>query len=121
VTILRLRAEDGVDHAGELPGIVIVADRPDQQLLARQVLEPGDPGCIHRGADAHLVVHAAEPGELARRELGARLAEHRIERRAAADRAEDAAVARAALASQLASRRLPAPSMFFASRVGLPE
>src|SRR5262249_9177287 len=64
----------------------------DYQLFLRDVLEFGDTARVPCDTDAHFVIHAADPVELGRIELGLCRAEQWIESSAASDHAERAAV-----------------------------
>src|SRR5262249_50840032 len=90
---LHLGAEHAVENARELVGVGTHRGAADGDLLGEQVLELLDArGGVPRHAHAHLVVGAADPGELGAVELGALLAEDRIEPGAAADGGDHAAV-----------------------------
>jgi len=91
---LELGAEHGVEHRGELIGVVTGAGRADGERLRQHILEFADAGGSQRDADADLVIGAADPGEFRGVVSRARFAEQRIERGAPAGGANHAAVAR---------------------------
>src|SRR6185436_8230405 len=94
---LQLRAEDTVECFRERVGVGIAAGTADEHLARVEILEAGDAGLAPCGADAHLIVGAADPAEIGALELRALLAEKRLEGDGAADGAEGAAVARRCL------------------------
>jgi hypothetical protein len=91
---LELGAENTVENARKLIGIGSLAGATDDELLFERIFKLGDAARLPGDADAHLVVGAADPGELVGLELSALGAQQRIECGAAADSAQCSAVLR---------------------------
>ncbi len=90
----QLRPEHADQHLAELDGVVAGPGAADQQFLVQDIVECREARGVPGDAHAHLVIGAADPVELGAVELRAGLPEQRIERGAAADSAEHAAVPR---------------------------
>ena len=89
---LELRAGETVEGKRQYLGIGTGAGAWNQQLVLLQIGESLDLRRMPRHCQADVAVHAAEPGEFERIDVDLVLAEHRLERQAAPDRAHDGAV-----------------------------
>src|SRR5262249_32129052 len=100
----KLRSENAVDDFRQLVVIAAAAGRADDQLTVEDLLECCDSTLAPRRADRNLVVGAAEPVEFRRLDDPSRLAEQRIERDAARERADGGAVLRGDLIEPVRQR-----------------
>ena len=91
---LELGAEDAVEDARKLIGIGGLPRAADDQLVLEHICKLADTARFPRDADAHLIVGAADPGELVGLELCAARAQQGIECGATADGPDDGAVLR---------------------------
>src|SRR5580692_5276131 len=88
---LELGAEDAVEDARKLIGIGGLPRAADDQLVLEHICKLADTARFPRDADAHLIVGAADPGELVCLELRAARAQQGIECGATADGPDDGA------------------------------
>src|SRR5262249_14078592 len=89
---LELGVNGNIENLGKLIGVRGWARSADRQLVLHDLLERGDAGRMPGDAHADFVVHAADPIELGRVELGLRRAKQRIESSTAPDRTECRAI-----------------------------